>query len=217
MFQVITGLLFIMTTTKLTRSQQKHLDIVAAATTLFIAHGFTGTSVDQIAENANVSKRTLYKHFPNKEALFKHITYDITDRIEAQMFKPYDPSKSFKLQLRQLTIDKVASLFTTDNRALIRMLSAEIHNVPGFADNLYQYFLNEDHKFANWLKTAAKKGNFKIKTPKLASRLYWAQIRGAFFWPYLAISSQPTQTEITHSINIATNIFITQFTDLPKS
>ncbi|MCV7173006.1 TetR family transcriptional regulator [Mycobacterium manitobense] len=43
--------------------------ILAAATTLFEARGITGTTMEQIAAEAPVSKRTLYAHFPAKEDL----------------------------------------------------------------------------------------------------------------------------------------------------
>ncbi|WP_197381767.1 TetR/AcrR family transcriptional regulator [Mycolicibacterium mengxianglii] len=43
--------------------------ILAAATTLFEAQGINATTMEQIAAEAPVSKRTLYAHFPAKEDL----------------------------------------------------------------------------------------------------------------------------------------------------
>src|SRR5688572_28132352 len=43
--------------------------IVATAAKLFYAHGINEVGVAQIAEAANVSKRTLYAHFATKEDL----------------------------------------------------------------------------------------------------------------------------------------------------
>ena len=43
--------------------------ILAAATTLFEAHGINATTMEHIAAEAPVSKRTLYAHFPAKEDL----------------------------------------------------------------------------------------------------------------------------------------------------
>ncbi|MER6991316.1 TetR family transcriptional regulator [Saccharopolyspora hirsuta] len=43
--------------------------ILAAADALFEAQGITGTSMEQVAAAAPVSKRTLYAHFPTKDDL----------------------------------------------------------------------------------------------------------------------------------------------------
>ncbi|MEO6263365.1 MAG: TetR/AcrR family transcriptional regulator [Luteimonas sp.] len=44
--------------------------ILEAAKRLFTAQGFDGTSMDQIAADAGVSKLTVYSHFGDKETLF---------------------------------------------------------------------------------------------------------------------------------------------------
>jgi len=44
-----------------------------AAEKLFEAQGFHGTGVDQIAEESEVTKRTLYKHFGSKEGLIREV------------------------------------------------------------------------------------------------------------------------------------------------
>ncbi|HEX2595885.1 MAG TPA: TetR/AcrR family transcriptional regulator [Luteimonas sp.] len=49
---------------------EKGAAILEAAKRLFIAQGFDGTSMDQIAAEAGVSKLTVYSHFGDKETLF---------------------------------------------------------------------------------------------------------------------------------------------------
>ena len=51
--------------------QQDHLADTAWA--LFEAEGFAAVTMERIAELADVSKVTLYRHFPVKEALLRHI------------------------------------------------------------------------------------------------------------------------------------------------
>jgi AcrR family transcriptional regulator len=45
--------------------------IQKAAQKLFQSNGFIGTSMDKIAEEADVTKQTVYRYFESKEALFK--------------------------------------------------------------------------------------------------------------------------------------------------
>jgi AcrR family transcriptional regulator len=46
--------------------------ILWTATPLFIAHGYTGTTSDEIARACGISKKTLYKYFPTKESLLQY-------------------------------------------------------------------------------------------------------------------------------------------------
>jgi len=52
------------------RSEEKRRKIMRAAMKLFTRNGFEGTSVDHIAEEAGVSKQTVYSHYGSKETLF---------------------------------------------------------------------------------------------------------------------------------------------------
>ncbi len=52
------------------RTEIKHMAIMAAAKELFLKHGYAAISVDEIAQKASVSKRTIYDHFGNKQDLF---------------------------------------------------------------------------------------------------------------------------------------------------
>jgi TetR/AcrR family transcriptional repressor of mexJK operon len=55
------------------RSIRKRAAILDAATTVFLRNGYVGTSMDEIAALARVSKQTVYKHFADKESLFTAI------------------------------------------------------------------------------------------------------------------------------------------------
>lgn len=48
----------------------KRQAILQAAKTLFLRHGYDGSSMDAIAAEAGVSKLTVYSHFTDKETLF---------------------------------------------------------------------------------------------------------------------------------------------------
>lgn len=47
-------------------------EIVSAARRLFLRYGYAETSVEQVAEAAGVSPRTVFRHFPRKEDLVFH-------------------------------------------------------------------------------------------------------------------------------------------------
>jgi TetR/AcrR family transcriptional regulator, mexJK operon transcriptional repressor len=63
------------------RSARKRKAIFEAATTVFLSKGYLGTSMDEIAALARVSKQTVYKHFADKERLFSEIVTATVDEI----------------------------------------------------------------------------------------------------------------------------------------
>ncbi|WP_214413029.1 TetR/AcrR family transcriptional regulator [Sphaerisporangium fuscum] len=54
------------------KKRRTHLAISEAAIALFLEHGFDQVSVTQVAEAAEVSRRTLFAYFPTKEDLVVH-------------------------------------------------------------------------------------------------------------------------------------------------
>ncbi|NIH86917.1 TetR family transcriptional regulator [Amycolatopsis granulosa] len=54
------------------KKQRTRAAISNAAIELFLAHGFDQVSVAQVAEAAEVSRRTLFAYFPTKESLVVH-------------------------------------------------------------------------------------------------------------------------------------------------
>jgi TetR/AcrR family transcriptional repressor of mexJK operon len=63
------------------RSARKRRAIVEAAATVFLSNSYLGTSMDEIAARAGVSKQTVYKHFADKERLFSEIITAKVDEI----------------------------------------------------------------------------------------------------------------------------------------
>lgn len=66
-----------MTSSVLSRRERKKLEtrerIFQAAVSLFMEKGFENTSVDEIAEAADVAKGTFFNHFPKKESLLGYL------------------------------------------------------------------------------------------------------------------------------------------------
>src|SRR5882757_8327541 len=55
--------------------------IVLAALELFTRYGYRKTSIDDIAQAAQVAKRTVYQHFENKAAVFLAILEYLGDQV----------------------------------------------------------------------------------------------------------------------------------------
>lgn len=61
------------------------LRIVAAARRHFFAHGFRGVTMDDLALELGMSKKTLYAHFPSKIALLEAMLLDKFRELESEV------------------------------------------------------------------------------------------------------------------------------------
>ena len=100
-----------MTTTQSLR--QKHVDrtrqaIIEAAFGLFREHGFGATTVEQIAERADVAPRTFFRYFPTKESVLFHdsdaTVQTIRERMAARL-ETEAPAQSMVAVLRSMVED----------------------------------------------------------------------------------------------------------------
>src|SRR5919204_3033649 len=69
-----------MYTTSMTDRPNAHDSLLAATSELTYARGITATGVDAIAEQAGVTKRTLYQHFGSKDRLVAEALSDRSRR-----------------------------------------------------------------------------------------------------------------------------------------
>ncbi|MEO0030292.1 MAG: hypothetical protein RIS94_50 [Pseudomonadota bacterium] len=55
--------------------------LLETARAAFVADGFAGVSIDEIGRRAGVSKETIYRHFPDKQALFRAALDEMAGRF----------------------------------------------------------------------------------------------------------------------------------------
>lgn len=88
----------------------KHHAITRAASEMFLAEGFERASLDQIAHRAGVSKQTIYSHFADKEALFKAICVELTEKLTIPLRQPRAGSADLRGLLTRLGDDALAMM-----------------------------------------------------------------------------------------------------------
>lgn len=68
------------------KKNRTRTDLIEAATALFATRGFDETTTDDIAEAADVSQRTFFRHFASKEA----VLYGDTDELLVRLRRALD-------------------------------------------------------------------------------------------------------------------------------
>lgn len=82
--------------------------IAAAAGELFQAHGYLVVTMEQIAMAAEVSKRTLYKYFPVREAVLAHLLEGELARDLANPGFQFDLNAPFHANISKLLAESAA-------------------------------------------------------------------------------------------------------------
>ncbi len=85
-------------------AQKRKLDkaIIAAAEHVFMKKGFRAATMDEISDQASVTKRTLYKHFPSKLALFVRMTDVYMSGLRREMAEVASSTTAPKENIRDL-------------------------------------------------------------------------------------------------------------------
>lgn len=95
--------------------------ILSAARTLFVTHGFAGTSIGNIAKLAAVNHSLVFHHFTNKEQLWIAVKQSIVAESNQQASTLPDYHLPFQHFLKELFLRNIR--FYRDNPDIIRMIS----------------------------------------------------------------------------------------------
>ena len=119
----------------------KRRAILDAATTVFLRKGYLGTSMDEIAALAAVSKQTVYKHFADKERLFAEIVTSTVDeagdRVYDEVLNLVD-SGDVEADLRDLARRQLAAVMQPRLLALRRLVIGEAGRFPDLGRTFYE-------------------------------------------------------------------------------
>jgi TetR/AcrR family transcriptional regulator of autoinduction and epiphytic fitness len=172
-------------------TDRKRLSIVQAAIDEFRTHGFSATSMDRIAATAGVSKRTVYNHFPSKEALFAEILVQLWDSSAAQVDLAYQPDRPLRAQLLELMWQKMRMLCDTSFIDLARVAIAETIHSPERAQEMVARLGDREEGVTLWLRAAAADGKLKLPDPVFAAHQLQGLVKNFAFWPQITMG-QPT-------------------------
>ncbi len=176
------------------RKSPKRAAVIEAATEGFLTYGFSETSMDRIAETANVSKRTVYDHFPSKEDLFQAIADDILNKIGEMHAHEYSEEKPLEEQL--LDIGNTFAETITDRKfmKLSRVVIARFIQSPELAHKTLNAYARLRRDMITFFKAGKKDGRLQITNPEQAATQFCGLIKEIAFWPELMAGQKPLST-----------------------
>lgn len=156
------------------RSQRKRRAILDAARLLFLQNGYLGTSMDDIAAAASVSKQTVYKHFGDKRRMFVELlTSDMggADAAVAALGQAVRDSEDLETDLRAFARAYLTAIMQPHLIRLRRVVIGEAERFPELAAAWYASGPAEAYAtFAQWFEELDRRGLLRAQDPVLAAQ-----------------------------------------------
>ncbi len=169
-------------------TDRKRDAIVQAAIAEFREHGFNGTSMDRVAASADVSKRTVYNHFPSKEELFEAILEQLWTHSQSLDEPTYDTEQPLRAQLLQVLDQKMQLLNDASFIDLSRVAMAEIMRSPERAQAMAQRLAEKEEGLPRWIRAAQKDGRLRANADaQQAAHQLHGLVKAFAFWPQVAM------------------------------
>ncbi|MFQ6546372.1 TetR/AcrR family transcriptional regulator [Aestuariibius sp. 2305UL40-4] len=187
--------------------------VLEGARTVFMADGFEGASVDDIAKTAGVSKATLYSYFPDKKLLFMEVA-----RLEClRMAENYDQvlheGSDVRIALKSMGMDLMTLITSDFGLNVFRICVAESDRFPELGR---QFFENGPMKVRamtiDYLDQQIAAGKLKIKDCALAADQF-AEMCKADIFPCMVfgIDQKPSKDRIEHIVDEAVETFMARY------
>jgi AcrR family transcriptional regulator len=155
------------------RSVRKRSAILEAATTSFLRNGYLGTSMDEIAALAGVSKQTVYKHFTDKERLFTEIVVSTVDEASDPVYEEVlelEDSGDVGADLRDLARRQLAVVMQPRLMQLRRLVIGEVGRFPELGRTFYERGPGRTMAvLADAFARLAERGVLQLQDPLLAA------------------------------------------------
>ena len=181
-------------------TDRKRQAIIDAAIDEFRANGFGATSMDKVAATAGVSKRTVYNHFPSKEALFAEILIQLWDSSAALVDLTYRPERPLREQLLELVWQKMRMLCDPGFVDLARVAIAETIHSPERAQSMVARLGDREEGVTVWLRAAAADGRIKLADPIFASHQLQGLVKSFAFWPQITMGQAALSADMQKQV-----------------
>lgn len=147
--------------------------ILEAATELFLTREYSGTSMEDIASAASVSKQTVYKHFSDKQTLFREVALGSVGHagrdFEAQVAAAAEAA-DVPAALRDLARSYVNAVISPE---VLRRRQLVLREAGRFPDIARKYHDSGQRRTIDALTTAfarlAQRGQLVIDDPQVAA------------------------------------------------
>jgi TetR/AcrR family transcriptional repressor of mexJK operon len=188
----------------------KRQAILDAATRAFITHGYSGASMEAIAEAAPVSKPTLYNHFKSKQDLFAAVIECRCEALLSTLSSVQAELNDPVAGLSAIAGAFIDLLYADEALQLYRLIIAEQQQFPELGELIYRSGPEPVlRQMASYLAELNARGILKIADLETSSRLFLDMLKGdQHFRCLLGLQSGLSETVKQRLISTVVSFFL---------
>ncbi|MFC5584277.1 TetR/AcrR family transcriptional regulator [Nitratireductor kimnyeongensis] len=191
-------------------TDKKRKNILDAAVQEFREQGFPAARVNRIADLAEVSKRTLYKHFASKELLFAAITDILLEEIAAMPKLRYRPDARLREQLIGAVRAYVGHLTGEQYMGLNRLVMSELLRDQELAQAFFAKAAMQDGPISGLIGEAMQAGALREAEPGFAAGQLLSMVKHFLVWPRFLMGAD-TEVDPDAVIADCTDMFLAHY------
>jgi len=191
---------------------------VEAARTLFLAKGYAGTTMDDIAALAGITKRTMYNNYPDKEALFRQIIEDVIAYAEAfarglhEEFTVGITAANLAEKLDDLGRRMVLAIARPEVIALRKLLIGEARDFPALAASYYDRAPGQViDALASGFAHLGKRRLLRVKDSRRAAAQFAYLVAGEPLDHAMLVGTIPPKAQLTTCANEGVKTFLARY------
>lgn len=148
--------------------------ILAAAESLIIEHGYSGTSLDAVVERAGCSKTAVYEYFGGKEGLLSALSVELVSTLSRELDSLSHSAEDVDSALEAYAKKAMALILTERHMSTVRSVISEVWRSPTLGHSYYRLGpLLAQERLADYLSRQATAGQLNIPDPdKAATHFY---------------------------------------------
>ena len=195
------------------RKGRKFDQVLAGAREVFMTDGFEGSSVDDIARAAEVSKATLYSYFPDKRLLFLEVANSECQRQARQGIELIDTHLPPRQVLGAAGRHFLGFVTSRLGQQIFRTFVGEADRFPEIGRSFYHTGPGVMREaMAGYLGEAVARGELRIDDLYLAGEQF-AEMCKAGIWMrlILGLTDHVPQEDIDRNVDEAVETFMARY------
>jgi AcrR family transcriptional regulator len=191
----------------------KRRQILDGARRVFLAEGFDGASMGEIARAAGVSKGTLYVYFDSKEKLFEALTIEEKKTLAEVLFQLDGEDPDVAAVLRRLGESYLKLMAEPEHVSSVRMVIGASEKFPRFGQMFYDAGPRQGiARLKAYLDRQVEAGRLSIADTRLAGQHFLDLCQSGTLRRLLfAVGEPPTAEEIAYQIDQAVRVFFAAY------
>ncbi|MDX9785858.1 MAG: TetR/AcrR family transcriptional regulator [Desulfobacterales bacterium] len=192
--------------------ERRRQQILVAAKRVFLYKGFSRTTIEDIANEAELSAGTLYLYFKNKEELFASLSLRILQYLVIRLEEVKAVMENSSNDRLEILKSAMYDVYDFDTASIINMFHLQSSEA---LRNLSEQLLSEFHELVgksmrvltDIFRDGINAGYFINSAPESLANTYWCLFSGVVLWEASKEFMEERKIDIKEALNFAFDLF----------